>query len=479
MAAYRVAALSVCLMLAMTTAETQIRYPETRKTDQVDDYHGTKVADPYRWLEDDNSAETTAWVEAENKVTFGYLEQIPAARADQGAADEAVELRALRRAVARRASCYFFARNDGLQNQAVLYTTRDARRARPRCCSIRTRSRPTAPSRSAAPPFSDDGKLLAYALSASGSDWQRVAGARRRDRQGPADDVLKWSKFSRRRLAARTARASSTAATTSRRKATSCTGVNKNQKVYFHQLGTPQDDDVLVYERPDQPDWGFGADVTDDGRYLLIYQSEGHRARRTAIFVQGPREARRRRSQPFLDDFDADYSVVGNDGPTLLRPDRSGTRRAAGWSPSTLASAAAGGVEDADRRRPNRDVLDERARWSATASSPTWHERRARTALRVYDLDGTLEREVALPAHRHGRRLRRQARATREGFYALHVVHVSRRRSTATTSATGASSAVQQPKVDFDADATTRPSRSSTRRRTARRSRCSSPTRRA
>ena len=78
MAAYRVAALSVCLVLAMTTAETQIRYPETRKTDQVDDYFGQKVADPYRWLEDDNSAETAAWVEAQNKVTFDYLAKIPA-----------------------------------------------------------------------------------------------------------------------------------------------------------------------------------------------------------------------------------------------------------------------------------------------------------------------------------------------------------------------------------------------------------------
>ena len=78
MAAYRVAALSVCLMLAMTTADTQIRYPETRKTDQADDYFGHKVADPYRWLEDDNSAETAAWVEAQNKVTFDYLAKIPA-----------------------------------------------------------------------------------------------------------------------------------------------------------------------------------------------------------------------------------------------------------------------------------------------------------------------------------------------------------------------------------------------------------------
>ncbi len=78
MAAFRVAVLSVCLVLAMTTVAAQIRYPETRKTDQADDYFGTKVADPYRWLEDDNSAETAAWVEAQNKVTFGYLAKIPA-----------------------------------------------------------------------------------------------------------------------------------------------------------------------------------------------------------------------------------------------------------------------------------------------------------------------------------------------------------------------------------------------------------------
>ena len=127
MAAYRVAALSVCLVLAMTTAETQIRYPETRKTDQADDYFGQKVADPYRWLEDDNSAETAAWVEAQNKVTFDYLAKIPAREPLKARLTTLWNFE--RYGVpSREGEFYIFARNDGLQNQSVYYRARVARR---------------------------------------------------------------------------------------------------------------------------------------------------------------------------------------------------------------------------------------------------------------------------------------------------------------------------------------------------------------
>ena len=93
------------------------------------------------------------------------------------------------------------------------------------------------------------------------------------------------------------------------------TGVNKNQKVYFHKLGTAQDADVLIYERPDQPDWGLGADVTDDGKYLLIYQSEGTDPK-NRVFVKDLTRPDSK-VEPFLNDFDASYNIVGNDGGTF------------------------------------------------------------------------------------------------------------------------------------------------------------------
>ena len=125
----------------------------------------------------------------------------------------------------------------------------------------------------------------------------------------------------RRRLDARTARASSTAATTSPTEGEAYKGANYYQKLYYHRLGTPQSEDVLVYERPDQKEWGFGGEVTDDGRYLVITGLARAPTRRTASSTRtcGPRT---RAVVELLDEFDAEYAFVGNDGPRLLLPDR-------------------------------------------------------------------------------------------------------------------------------------------------------------
>ena len=388
MAAYRVAALSVCLVLAMTTAETQIRYPETRKTDQADDYFGQKVADPYRWLEDDNSAETAAWVEAQNKVTFDYLAKIPAR---EPLKTRLTTLWNFERygVPSREGEFYIFARNDGLQNQSVYYRARSLDAAPDVLIDPNTLSADGTVAL-ADTAFTDDGKLMAYALAKSGSDWHEW---RVREVATGKDlpDLVEWSKFSG---AAWLKDGSGFyyGRFDAPKAGDELQALNQNQRVYFHKIGTPQTADTLVYERPDHPTWGFSPVVTDDGRYLLVYQSEGTE-NKNRVFVQDLATPGAT-LQPFLDAFDAYYTIVGNDGPTFyVATDRDAPRGklvAIGLSapqPTAWKPLIAEG--------PNRDVLDA-VTMLGDRFVVTW-QIDARHALRVYDLRGALEREIALP----------------------------------------------------------------------------------
>ena len=239
--------------------------------------------------------------------------------------------------------------------------------------------------------FTDDGKYMAYSLAASGSDWiewhvRDVATSK------DLPDVIKWSKFSG---AAWLKDGSGFfySRYDEPKAGTALTAVNKFQKVYFHELGTPQDADTLVYERKDQPDWGFGADVTDDGRFLLIYQSEGTKPE-NRMFVKDLTCAVER-IEPFLDKFDAEYHVVGNDGDTFyVLTDKDAPRRrvvaielatpdASAWK-TVIPEAPGATCWRATSMVANRFVTQ----WMTDA-----HE-----LLKVFALDGTFEREIALPA---------------------------------------------------------------------------------
>src|SRR5215211_3993737 len=251
---------------AQQGGESAIHYPATRTVDQADDYHGTRVADPYRWLEDVDSPETRQWVEAQNAVTQAYLATIP----QRGPIRE--RLTKLWNypkygTPFREGGRQFYFENSGLQNQSVLYVRDAAKRAPRVLLDPNTLSADGTVALSAAA-VSPDGKLLAYGTSASGSDWQEfhvrdVASAR------DLADTLKWIKFS----GASWTRDNKGFFYSRYDEPTSgnaLTNVNKFQKLYYHRLGTPQSADVLVYERRDQPDWGFGAEVTEDGRYAVI-----------------------------------------------------------------------------------------------------------------------------------------------------------------------------------------------------------------
>ncbi len=292
----------------MPAAQPKLSYPKTAPTNHVDEYHGVKVPDLYRWLEDDNAPATKAWVEAQNEVTFRYLAQIP--ERDQ-----------IKRRLTRlwnferyglpfqEGGRYFWSKNDGLQNQSVFYVAESAE-AIPRVLLDPNTLSADGTVALGGLAVSSDGKRLAYGLSSAGSDWQEWR-VRDVDTGRDLPDVIKWVKFSSASWT-KDGRGFFYARYAEPEAGEKLKGVNKFQKLYFHRLGKPQSEDALIYERPDQPDWGFGGQVTDDGRFLIISIWEGTDRRNRVYYKE--------LTQPgspvvkLLDDFDADYSFVDNDG---------------------------------------------------------------------------------------------------------------------------------------------------------------------
>lgn len=361
-------------------------YPVTARSNVVETLHGVRVEDPYRWLEDDNAPDTKAWVEAQNRVTFGFLERIP----ERGPIkDRMTRLWNYERygVPARQGGRYFFTRNDGLQNQSVLYVAESLDVA-PRVLLDPNTLSADGTVALTGYTVSDDGRLLAYGVAVAGSDWQEW---RVRDVLSGTDrpDVIRWVKFSG---------ASWTKdgqgffysrydEPTAEQKLTK---VNYFQKLYFHRLGTPQGEDVLVYHRPDQKEWGFGGSVTDDGRYLVISVSQGTDPKNRVFYkdLQTPDAP----VVELLRDFDASYNFVDNDGPVF-------------WFHTDL-EAPRGRVLAIDTRRPDRAAWKELIPQSAetiqavsTVNQQFFvnYLKDARTQVRVFGLDGRPVREVELP----------------------------------------------------------------------------------
>jgi prolyl oligopeptidase len=300
--------------VAPAPAQT-LQYPSARKSDVVDDYHGTKVPDPYRWLEDPDSPESRAWIEAENRLTAAYLAEIPARAAIR---ERLTKLWNYPKygAPFRKARRYFFFKNDGLQNQSVLYK-QSSLTTDPETLLDPNRLSEDGTVALSSLAVSDDGRLLAYGTSASGSDWEEF---RVRDVAGASDlpDHLKWIKFSGASWTKDGAGFFYSRYPEPTDKA--LTDVNRFQRLYYHRVGTDQSQDALVYERPDQPDWGMNADVTDDGRYAVLNVWLGT-DRRNRVYYRDLKDPRHPRITGdvvrLLDDFDASYAFVGNDGPVF------------------------------------------------------------------------------------------------------------------------------------------------------------------
>ncbi|HEY0679547.1 MAG TPA: prolyl oligopeptidase family serine peptidase [Chitinophagaceae bacterium] len=250
------------------TLHAQFQYPVTRKVDHTDEYHGTKVADPYRWLEDDNSADTKAWVQEQNKVTFDYLNKITY-RAQWRKRIEEVYNYAKYSAPSRNGEYYYFYKNDGLQNQSVLYRQKGLD-GQPELVIDPNKLSSDGTTVMAGFNVSRNGKYAAYGLSRGGSDWQTFYV---RDMQTGKDlsDELKWVKvsgigwqgdgfyYSR---------------YPEPEKGKELSSKNENHQVYYHKVGTPQSEDKLVYEDKANPQRFHTSFTSEDQRFTYLTISD-------------------------------------------------------------------------------------------------------------------------------------------------------------------------------------------------------------
>ncbi|HEU4382283.1 MAG TPA: prolyl oligopeptidase family serine peptidase [Anaeromyxobacteraceae bacterium] len=423
-------------------AAPALHYPETRRGDVVDDYFGVKVPDPYRWLEDDESEETKAWVRAENALTERFLEAIPERPAIRARVERLWDHERFSKPV-KRGGRYFYLRNSGLQPQDVLYVA-DGHAGEGRVLldpNLLSKDGTVALSGWSA---TDDGRLLAYAVSEAGSDWLAW---RVREVQSGEDrpDLVRWAKFSG--AAWRKDGSGFYYARYPEPKGgEELKGVNQNHQVFFHRLGTPQARDRLVFARPDQPEWGLSPEVSDDGRWLIITAWKGTNPE-NAVFVQ---DLRRRGSRPvpFLDRMDAAYEVVDNRGDTfLVRTDKDAPRGR--LVAIRLGRPEPGGWKEIIPQGPRRDVLEQVTLVGGRLFA-LWM-RDVKSAVEVYDLEGRKTGEVALPdvgsaAGFHGRADERETFYLFTSFTAPPTIY---RLETATL----ASAVFRRPQVDFDPDA--------------------------
>src|SRR5216683_1907263 len=265
------AVLGLAVALPENAPAQALKYPKTPKVNQVDDYHGTKVADPYRWLEDANSKETGEWVTEQNEVTEAYLNKLPMRDRIRARLTNLWNYPKYE-PPHREGEHYFFQKNDGLQNQSVLYVQKSLK-AEPRVLlDPNYLSKDGTIALSGYSP-SHNGKLLAYYLSDGGSDWHDIV---LRDMETGADlsDHLTNIKFSGASwtLDNKGFLYSRFPKPDTKKK---LQAENRDQKIYYHTIGTDQSADQLVYERPDIPEWGLNASVTEDGRYAVIYLRHG------------------------------------------------------------------------------------------------------------------------------------------------------------------------------------------------------------
>jgi len=356
-------------------------YPPSPPGDVVEELHGVKVSDPYRWLEELDSPPTRAWIQAQNRLTFDWLSKIPARDRLKRRITELWDYEKFG-VPFKKGGRYFFTRNDGLQNQSVLYVL-DRLDGEPRVLLDPNKLSTDGTVALITYSISEDGRRMAYALASKGSDWLEW---RVRDvstaQDGP--DHLRWSKFSGASWT-HDNRGFFYSRYDEPAEGSEFKGANYFHKLYYHRLGTLQDRDELVYERPDQKEWGFGGSVTDDGTTLVIGVWKGTH-RENLVFL---RDLTRPGSKvtELISEWEADYSFIDKVGSTFYF--------------KTDLDAPMGRVIAIDGAQ-RREVLPE-AREALEGASiiddkiVATYLKDARSQVNVFDLGGKLVREVELP----------------------------------------------------------------------------------
>ncbi|PLX09821.1 MAG: S9 family peptidase [Marinilabiliales bacterium] len=281
--------------------EFELIYPETKTVEVEDEYFGTVVKDPYRWLEDDNSAETAEWVKQQNELTFGYLATIPYREKMKERLTKICDYPKVS-APSKKGDKYFLYKNDGLQNQSVLFYKNSLGGDEIELLDPNTLASDGTVSLSAVS-VSDDGKYLGYAISRAGSDWQEIY-IREIESGKDLDDHLSWVKFSGISWYENGfyyTRYPEPA------EGEELSGVNTNAKIYYHELVTDQEEDLLIYEDTENPEVGFYAGVTESKKYLIISATVSTSG--NALYYKDLSKPNSKVVK-LITDFDDDFSVI-------------------------------------------------------------------------------------------------------------------------------------------------------------------------
>ncbi|HEY0461995.1 MAG TPA: prolyl oligopeptidase family serine peptidase [Pyrinomonadaceae bacterium] len=366
-------------------AQTGIKYPNAKKVEQVDDYNGVKVSDPYRWLEDTESADTKAWIDVQNKITFDYLSTIPQREQIKKRLTELWNYEKYS-APFKVGKHYFYYKNDGLQNQSVLYIT-DSVADAGRVFLDPNKLSADGTAALAGTTFTDDGKLMAYGVAIAGSDrseWrvkdvetgQDLADVLPPNRQGVSSWLKDNSGFFY-------------SGFKPTEKGKELKETTFGQKFYFHKLGTSPAEDVIIYERPDNKEYFVSGFVTEDGNFLIINVGKGTGPQNMVYF----KDLSKKDSQimPLVEKLENDFSFIGNDKSTFyFRTDKSAPR----------AKVVKVNVEGGDYKW--EDVIAEAPE---TLQGVDFlnnqfvlnYLKDAYTQIKIYDLKGKAVRDVALP----------------------------------------------------------------------------------
>ncbi len=360
------------------------QYPTARVDTVVDNYHGTRVADPYRWMENPDSPETQAWVEAENNLTMAFLKDIPAREKIK---ERLTKLWNYPRysVPQREGDRYFFSKNDGLQNQSVLYMQKSLDR-KPVVVIDPNKLSADGTVALTNQAHSKDGRLLAYGLSSSGSDQQDIK-IRNVDSGKDYDELIKWCKFAS--IAWKHDHSGFYYNRLPEPGTVPKEDENNYSRVYWHKLGTPQSEDKLAYERPEAKELGFAPFITDDGKYLVLYVYHGTDPKNRIYYREVDS------NDPFirlLDEADATYDFIDNVGSVFYF--------------RTTLDALRGRIIAIDTKNPERkhwkeiisqqeDVISFVTTVSNQLVVAYMHD--AQHQLKLYRLDGTFLQEIQLP----------------------------------------------------------------------------------
>lgn len=422
-------------------AQEKLKYPQTKTIEQVDDFFGTKVADPYRWLEQDvrTSEDVAKWVEAENEVTFGYLKKLPYR---QQIEDRLTQLWNFEKYTApfQAGGRYYYSKNDGLQNQYVVYRL-DMLGGEPKVLLDPNTWSQDGTVALSGMAFSEDGEHVAYGVAEAGSDWvtwkiMEIESGRQ------LPDEIKWIKFGG---AAWTLDGEGFfySRYDEPKSDEQFQGLNLSQKVFYHRVGAAQAEDALILEEPEHPDWGFGLDVTEDGKFLVVTVWKG-----TDDKYRVKYKDLREPDSKFVDlinNFDHEFTFIGNEGDLFyFRSD---------WKAPKKAVVAI------DITKPQQndwrviipeapEVLDEVSMVGDMLI--TQYLQDAKTQVKLFALNGEFIRQVELPGIGTASGFGGKRKYT-ETFYSFSSFNTPPSTYRYELSS-GKSQLLQQAKVDFDSN---------------------------